>query len=116
MESTRVFSFSDRAVAAPGEPVRTVVLQTEHAAVVAWLVLPGQSIRAHVHPSGQDSWTVLAGEGEYFLDEGGSTTRLRAGDIAVARSGEVHGVRNTGAVPLEFVSVVSPAEAGYEAR
>jgi quercetin dioxygenase-like cupin family protein len=115
MESTRVFSFSDHAVAAAGEPVRTVVLQSEHAVVVAWLVLPGQSIRAHLHPSGQDSWTVLAGEGEYFLDDQGATTRLRAGDLAVARAGEVHGVRNTGTVPLEFVSVVSPADAGYQA-
>jgi len=95
--------------------MRSVVLQTHEAVVVAWLVLPGQVIRAHVHPTGQDSWTVLSGEGEYFLDRDGNTATIRTGDIAVAQAGEVHGVRNVGDVPLEFVSIVSPADAGFEA-
>jgi quercetin dioxygenase-like cupin family protein len=40
--------------------------------------------------------------------------RIGAGDVAVAARGAVHGVLNTGSRPLVFVSVVSPALAGYE--
>lgn len=37
-----------------------------------------------------------------------------AGDVVVARTGNVHGVLNTGDEPLRFISVVSPGSAGYE--
>lgn len=98
---------------AEGEPLRSVVTQTAEAVVVAWHVKPGQAIPAHVHPQGQDTWTVLAGGGEYQLDEAGATRPIVAGDVVVAPTGCVHGVRNNGAVPLLIISVVTPAEAGY---
>jgi quercetin dioxygenase-like cupin family protein len=70
-------------------------------------------IAAHIHPLGQDTWTILAGTGEYILDEAGTTQTIRAGDIVVAPTACVHGVINTGEEPLIFISVVSPGEAGY---
>ena len=36
------------------------------------------------------------------------------GDVVVAPIGSVHGVFNDGDEPLIFISVVSPATAGYE--
>jgi quercetin dioxygenase-like cupin family protein len=77
-------------------------------------VKPGQCISPHVHLSGQDSWTVIAGEGDYQIDASGATVRIAAGDIAVAPAGAVHGVLNTGSQALVFVSVVSPALWGFE--
>jgi mannose-6-phosphate isomerase-like protein (cupin superfamily) len=50
---------------------------------------------------------VLQGGGEYVVDAG-------RGDIVVARTGDVHGVLNTGDVPLVFVSLVTPSDAGHE--
>lgn len=112
--SHRVFSSADFMQASEGEPIRSVVVQTTEAVVVAWLVMPGQRIAAHVHPSGQDTWTVLSGQGQYQTTAEGDSKVLVAGDVAVAYTGCVHGVRNTGTEPLRFISVVTPAEAGYE--
>jgi quercetin dioxygenase-like cupin family protein len=113
MGTERVFRVADHLQPADGEPIRSVVVQTPDATVVAWTVRRGQRIAAHVHPQGQDTWTVLSGTGEYQLDVGGSTRTLGPGDIAVAPVGAVHGVLATGEVPLVFVSVVCPGEAGY---
>lgn len=95
------------------EPIRSVVSESAHAVIVAWYVKPGQTILPHTHPQGQDTWTILAGEGRYFLDANGASQTIQAGDIVIARANDVHGVVNTGNKPLMFVSVVSPADAGY---
>lgn len=96
------------------DPIRSVVTQTADTTIVAWYVKPGQKIKAHRHPSGQDTWTILSGEAEYMTDLHGSTRKIRSGDIVIAHTREVHGVHNTGEEPFIFISVVSPAEAGYE--
>jgi quercetin dioxygenase-like cupin family protein len=114
MSQDRVFQVAQHLRPNEGEPIRSVVHETKDAAIVAWTVQPGQRISAHVHPAGQDTWTVLAGEGQYQTNASGQTTRIAAGDIAVAHAGAVHGVHNTGSSPLVFVSVVSPALSGYE--
>lgn len=115
MTSQRIFHSSDFLQPADGEPIRSVVTETPDATVIAWHVKPGQRIAAHFHPHGQDTWTVLTGEGEYQLDAEGTLRPISAGDIVVALPGSVHGVYNNGAQPLVFISVVSPAQAGYHA-
>lgn len=110
----RVFASGQFMQPSDNDPIRSVVVQTGDAVVVAWLVLPGQRIAAHVHPHGQDTWTVLSGQGAYQTSACGESRLIGAGDVAVAYTGCVHGVHNTGTEPLRFISVVSPAEAGYE--
>jgi quercetin dioxygenase-like cupin family protein len=112
--SRRVFQVAAYLQPNDGEPIRSVVHETDDAAIVAWIVQPGQRISPHVHPSGQDTWTVIAGVGEYQLDASGATLRIAAGDIAVAPAGAVHGVLNPGPLDLVFVSVVSPALSGFQ--
>jgi quercetin dioxygenase-like cupin family protein len=114
MSDVRVFQVAKHLQPNDGEPIRSVVNETEDAAVVAWTVKPGQRISPHVHPTGQDTWTVISGEGNYQFDASGRTVPISAGDIAVAPVGAVHGVTNTGSTPLVFVSVVSPAMSGFE--
>jgi quercetin dioxygenase-like cupin family protein len=114
MSNQRVFKVADHLQANDGEPIRSVVHATDDAVIVAWTVKPGQRISPHMHPSGQDTWTILAGEGDYQLDASGQTVRIAAGDVVVAPVGAVHGVLNTGAQALVFVSVVSPALSGFE--
>ncbi len=72
-----------------------------------------QGLEPHRHPEGQDTWVVLSGEGDYLVG-GGKTRRLRAGDVAIANTGQVHGMRNTGTVPFIFISTVTSADAGVE--
>jgi quercetin dioxygenase-like cupin family protein len=96
------------------EPIRSVVTQSEQAVVIAWHLEPRQQIEAHLHPNGQDTWTILQGRGQYYLDTHGTIETITAGDVVVAHVGQVHGVLNDGELPLRFISVVSPAEAGYQ--
>lgn len=114
MTPERVFSAAAFFKASEGEPIRTVVTQTPQATVVAWHVEPGQRISTHVHPTGQDTWTILSGQGLYFTALDGAARQIHAGDVAVAPVGAVHGAINTGDVPLLFISVVSPSESGFE--
>ncbi|WP_341906834.1 cupin domain-containing protein [Polaromonas sp. YR568] len=121
MVNQRVFSSRQhfQATSTPAEePVRSVVTESVDCTVVAWHVLPGQAISSHVHPEGTDVWTVLEGSGDYVLGQVAGeefpSRRINPGDVAVARPGEVHGVLNRGAVPLRFISVVTPLTAGYQ--
>jgi mannose-6-phosphate isomerase-like protein (cupin superfamily) len=68
-------------------------------------------IASHVH-HGQDTWTVISGEAEYHQGNG-IVTHLKAGDIAIAKPGQVHGAMNSGPEPFIFVSVVAPGNAGF---
>ena|SRR5581483_10618539 len=114
MNSNRIFNSADFFQPCDSDPVRSVVTQSPEAVVVAWYLKPGQRIAPHVHPQGQDTWTILAGQGEYILDAAGASCSIAAGDVIVAFTGSVHGVHNNGDQPLMFISVVSPAEAGYQ--
>jgi quercetin dioxygenase-like cupin family protein len=115
MRSDRIFPSADHFhPTAEGEPLRSVVVESEDAVIVAWHVAPGQCIPAHMHPAGQDTWTILSGTGQYRLDAEGTVRELYAGDVVVAPRGRVHGVFNHGRQPLRFISVVSPGSAGYE--
>jgi quercetin dioxygenase-like cupin family protein len=114
MGMDRIFKSSHFFQPTDEEPIRSVITESEDAVVVAWYINPGQEISAHLHPTGQDTWTILTGKGEYYLDQTGTTKSIMAGDVVVAHTGCVHGVFNNGDEPLVFISVVSPAEAGYQ--
>ena len=114
MNTDRIFQSSQFMQPTDGEPIRSVVTESKDAVVVAWHIQPGQEIPAHIHPNGQDTWTILSGTGDYYLDHAGATKPISAGDVVIAPMGFVHGVLNHGDEPLVFISVVSPAEAGYQ--
>ena len=97
MSTQRIFPRADFLQPADGEPVRSVVTQSEHSVVIAWTVKPGQRITPHLHPSGTDTWTIVAGQGDYIADLSGMPRPVKAGDVAVARAGEVHGVQTASA-------------------
>jgi len=112
-EGDRKFNAEAHYAPSEGAPIKTIMTKSADAAIVAWIIKPGQAIEPHVHPEGQDTYVVMSGQGLYTLDEAGTTTELRVGDVIVARRGEVHGVFNNGAEDLKIVSVVSPSEAGF---
>jgi quercetin dioxygenase-like cupin family protein len=95
------------------DPIRSVVLETAEAIIVVWHVQATQEIAAHVHPHGQDTWTVISGQAEYYQG-GGSTRLVKANEIVVARPNQVHGAKTIGNMPFVFVSVVAPGNAGYQ--
>jgi quercetin dioxygenase-like cupin family protein len=114
MKSERLFTVKNFLRPADGEPIRSVITESEDAVVVAWHVKPGQRIQAHVHPDGQDTWIILSGCGEYQIGADGESIAIAEGDVLVAHRRDVHGVLNTGQEPLVFVSVVAPSASGFE--
>jgi oxalate decarboxylase/phosphoglucose isomerase-like protein (cupin superfamily) len=55
----------------------------------------------------------LSGKRDYYLDEVGTTKSIAAGNVVVPIE-FVHSVMNSGDEPLIFISVVSPADVGYQ--
>lgn len=114
MTLKRIFEITDYVqLSSDEEPVRSVVSESSDAVVVMWHLLPGQRIRPHRHPAGQDTWTIVSGQGIYSLDAEAETRPIFSGQIVIAHTGQVHGVVNNGNEPLQIVSVVAPADAGY---
>ncbi len=114
MTEQRIFTSSEFFQSSAGDPIRSVIIESPEATIVAWYIQPQQEIPAHIHPHGQDTWTILAGQGEYYLDRLGVTTSIATGDVVIAPTGSIHGVFNNGEEPLMFISVVSPSTAGYQ--
>ena len=74
---------------------------------VSWLRLePGDSIGYHQHVTNEDVYVIVSGEG-IFKDRDGKDKSVKAGDVAIVRKGESHGIANTGKVPLVFVDVIA---------
>jgi quercetin dioxygenase-like cupin family protein len=114
MDINRIFNSSKFFQPSDGEPIRAVIAESPESTIVAWHIQPQQEIPAHLHPHGQDTWTILAGQGEYYLDRAGTTKSISKGDVVIAPTGSAHGVFNNSNEPLIFISVVSPSTAGYE--
>ena len=114
MTENRIFHSADYLQPTDGAPIRSVIAESSASTIVAWYIQPQQEIPPHIHPQGQDTWTILSGQGAYYLDRSGTTKSIAKGDIVIAPIGSVHGVFNHGDEPLIFISVVSPSTAGYE--
>jgi quercetin dioxygenase-like cupin family protein len=114
MNTSRIFHSAKFFQPNEGEPIRSVITESPDAVIVAWYIQPRQEIPAHIHPHGQDTWNILSGSGEYYLDEVGTRQSIAPGDIVIAYPGSVHGVLNNSDEPLVFISIVSPANAGYQ--
>lgn len=67
---------------------------------------PGQEHAAHKH-EGQDKLYLVL-EGSCDVTVGGETEGLGPGDLALARSGVVHGIRNTGTGRAVVMTVMGP--------
>jgi quercetin dioxygenase-like cupin family protein len=114
MNTNRIFHSSKFFQPSEGEPIRSVITESPNAVIVAWYIQPGQEIAAHIHPQGQDTWNILSGRGDYYLDHTGNKQSIKMGDVVIASPGDVHGVFNSGNESLVFISVVSPLNAGYQ--
>jgi quercetin dioxygenase-like cupin family protein len=71
---------------------------------------PGQEHRAHTHADQDKLYYVVAGRGELILD--GETVEFVAGDLALARAGAPHGLKNPGPERLVVLVVFAPPPGG----
>ncbi|MGV1768381.1 cupin domain-containing protein [Rhizobium rhizogenes] len=70
---------------------------------------PGAVSERHSHPVSEQIWLVEKGEGDMLLADG-QTTPIKAGELVRTPPGVVHGIKNTGSVPLEYTSITTPPE------
>ena len=68
------------------------------------ILAPGNSIGEHVHEGDNEIFYFLAGTGTY--NDNGTIVEVAAGDTAICNEGELHGLVNTGDVPLEFIALI----------
>jgi mannose-6-phosphate isomerase-like protein (cupin superfamily) len=72
-------------------------------------VPPGCTVGAHAHGDDEELYVVLRGTGVVSVD--GRDERIEARDILMNPPFSVHGVRNDGSEPLEFVVLRVPTRA-----
>jgi quercetin dioxygenase-like cupin family protein len=70
---------------------------------------PGQVHALHAHAGMDKVYQVVAGEGEFLLEDGARP--MRSGDLLVAPADVPHGVRNTGAGRLVVLAILAPGPA-----
>jgi len=71
------------------------------------VVEPGGVNARHRHAASEQVWVALCGTGTLLLaDE--ATAPFSAGDIVRFVEGDVHGLRNTGTDPFEYIAVTAP--------
>ena len=66
----------------------------------------GQDQRIHSHAESDKIYFVLRGKGTFHI--AGEEKELGAGEIVIARPGEVHGVRNAAAEDLVLLVFMTP--------
>jgi mannose-6-phosphate isomerase-like protein (cupin superfamily) len=65
---------------------------------------PGHSIGYHKHEGDAEAYYIL--KGEATLDDNGTKTVLKAGDLAYTPNGSSHSIENTGDTDLEFIALI----------
>ena len=78
---------------------------SEKARVFAHTTLnPGCSIGYHVHNGESETYYIFSGNGEF--NDNGNIVSIFAGDVTHTPSGEGHGIKNTGSIPLEIIALI----------
>jgi mannose-6-phosphate isomerase-like protein (cupin superfamily) len=65
---------------------------------------PGCSIGNHSHEAETEYFIILSGSG--MVDDNGTETPVKAGDVIITGNGASHSISNTGAAPLVFHAVI----------
>ena len=68
------------------------------------VLAPGNTIGEHTHAGDNEIFYFLSGTGEY--NDNGTIVEVGPGDVAICNDGELHGLKNTGDVPIEFIALI----------
>lgn len=90
----------------PEKMAKIPVFESEKLFFDLYALLPGQAQKAHTHEGSEKVYYVL--EGEVVVTIGEEEALLAPGMAAIARSGQVHGVRNESANPALLLVVMAP--------
>ena len=94
----------------PGDTIagyKSKIIFSEKLNVLIADIEPGMLKNRHAHPNSDSIIVILEGEGEYYLNETESHP-IKPGDVCIAPAGSLHGVANTGTVPIRYLCVEGP--------
>ncbi|MGI6285682.1 Oxalate-binding protein [Moorella humiferrea] len=65
---------------------------------------PGTSIGLHQHSGDFEAYYILKGQG--LVNDNGTETVVKAGDMILTRNGESHSITNNGDEDLEYMALI----------
>ncbi|MDL2248875.1 cupin domain-containing protein [Tyzzerella sp. OttesenSCG-928-J15] len=68
-------------------------------------IKPGDSIGYHKHEGEQEAYYILEGEANY--NDNGTEVILKAGDMALCKDGESHGIAAVGDKTLAYIALIT---------
>lgn len=88
------------------KPFKHTFFQSHRLLIGLNTLLPGQEQHLHEHADQDKCYVVLAGSGAFQVGETVQTCTV--GDLILAPAGIPHGVVNTGAEMLVFLTIIAP--------
>ncbi len=85
---------------------RAVIETGDHEQVVVMTLKVGEDIGSEVHPTTDQVFIFIAGQGEAVLD--GASRRFDEGDLVFVRAGTEHNIINRGTDPLRLITIYAP--------
>lgn len=85
---------------------RKVVFTGKHSQLVLMSLRPGEEIGEETHPTIDQIFTPVVGEGEAVVE--GKVLSFKEHEILVVPAGTLHNIRNTGREPLRFYTIYAP--------
>lgn len=101
-----VFDLDDYRRGLRNRPNDTQITITPHHRVNLWTIQAGQAVSPHMHENSECVVIVLAGQGEYQLDD--QSRNISKDMMAVTPPGKAHGFRNTNVEPLVVLTIEGP--------
>ena len=87
---------------------RRVVETGDHEQVVVMTLKVGEDIGEEVHPTTDQVFIFVDGEGEAVLD--GISRHFDEGDLVFVRAGTRHNIINRGEMPLRLITIYAPPQ------
>ncbi|MFW2331616.1 MAG: cupin domain-containing protein [Nitrospinota bacterium] len=109
-------NINDSATWSDSELPKVSIVKTDNISLDVYYFKPGQKIKYHRHPTGDQIFTVIEGTGKFYLDDNAEETiDVKAGDTFVAPKNVWHDLVNTGSSNL-IAQQVTEQPAGLEWR
>jgi mannose-6-phosphate isomerase-like protein (cupin superfamily) len=69
------------------------------------LLRPGSRVPYHQHDGDYEAYYILSGHGQ--VNDNGTITEIKSGDIIFTDNKESHSIENTGNTNLEYIALIS---------
>ena len=106
MEHPSAIRPADHAVFRPDKMGKATLFESPRILVGLNCFEPGQEHALHAHAGLDKVYQVIAGRGEFLLEE--RSLPMEAGGMLVAPEGVPHGIRNTGGDRLIVLAILAP--------